>query len=146
MAVDEFLLRQPEGVFFRLYQWEPAAVSIGFGQHPTRELNIERLKRDKIDSVRRMTGGRALMHHEELSYSVAGDIGGVFGRSLFSTFKKISLTLVNSLSLLGVTATLESRTAHNSRNRNSASPPCFLSTARFEVTYNGKKLIILKRF
>jgi len=141
MAVDEFLLRQPKGLFVRLYQWKPAAVSIGFGQNPGRELDMDKLKCDGIDFVRRMTGGRALMHHKALTYAVAGDVGGIFGTSLGSTYKKISQALVNALSLLGIAAALEHRTPFDPRGRHGASPPCFLSTSRFEVTIDGKKLI-----
>ncbi len=74
MALDEAILtahsegRVPPTV--RFYEWEPAALSIGYFQKAEEEVNFEALEREGIGFVRRPTGGRAVLHDRELTYSI----------------------------------------------------------------------------
>ncbi|MGE5221791.1 MAG: biotin/lipoate A/B protein ligase family protein, partial [Omnitrophica WOR_2 bacterium] len=75
MAVDETLLeaigrdsRQP---VLRLYAWEPACLSLGYAQ-PGADADRESLRKNHWDLVRRPTGGKAILHTDELTYSVIG--------------------------------------------------------------------------
>ena len=141
MATDEWLLRRSEGLFVRLYGWQPAAVSVGYGQNPAQELNLEKLTADGIDVVRRLTGGRAVLHAEELTYSVCGDIGGIFGTTLAQTYEIIASALRSSLLNLKIPVELEKGGSSDMRVKNGVSLPCFASTSRWEITLEGRKLV-----
>jgi lipoate-protein ligase A len=141
MALDEFLFRQERGLYLRVYGWNPPAVSLGYGQRAKRELDLEKLKRDKISLVRRPTGGRAVLHDCEATYAVAGDIGGLFGPSLHTTYLKIGEALQAVLKILGITTGLEKARTRDKRAKSGASAPCFTSTARFEIITGGKKIM-----
>ncbi len=71
MAFDEKLLDEAEDLVLRLYQWQPYAVSLGYFQRPDASLLAE-LKQAGLPCVRRMTGGGAILHADELTYSLAG--------------------------------------------------------------------------
>src|SRR3972149_5700827 len=62
-------------VFFRLYRWNPYCISLGFNQEFS-SVNVNKASRDKIDIVKRPTGGKAILHSEELTYSVIYPIAG----------------------------------------------------------------------
>ena len=141
MALDEFLFKMEQGIFLRVYGWNPPAVSLGYGQRATQELDFKRLKRDKIGLVRRPTGGRAVLHDCETTYAVAGDIGGLFGPSLHTTYLKIGEALQAVLRILGISTGLEKARTRDDRAKSGASAPCFTSTARFEITAGGKKIV-----
>ena len=141
MALDEFLLGRPAGTFLRVYGWSIPAVSFGYGQSAAKELDLEKLRRENLHYVRRLTGGRAVLHDAEITYSVSADIGGIFGRNLDSAYKTIAQALEKTLKILGVSCELEKGAARDDRSKSSASLPCFASTARHELKVNGKKII-----
>src|SRR5690348_12155486 len=74
MALDEALLEwNSQGNIppvIRFYGWNPATLSIGYFQRMEKEINIEAVKEQGIGFVRRPTGGRAVLHEHELTYSV----------------------------------------------------------------------------
>lgn len=141
MALDEYLLQAEHGLFLRVYGWSIPAISIGFGQSAVQELDLIKLRRDHLQYVRRLTGGRAVLHAAEVTYSVSADIGGLFGENLNSAFQIISLGLRETLSCLGVECELEKGSVRDSREKTTASLPCFASTARHELKVNGRKII-----
>jgi lipoyl(octanoyl) transferase len=141
MALDEFLLGRPSGTFLRVYGWSIPAVSFGYGQSAEKELDLEKLRRDNFHYVRRLTGGRAVLHDAEITYSVAADIGGIFGENLDSAYKAIALALEQTLKILGLSCELEKGSVRDERAKASASLPCFASTSRHELKVNGKKII-----
>ncbi|MCK5278742.1 MAG: hypothetical protein KAK04_09390, partial [Cyclobacteriaceae bacterium] len=71
MELDMKLARtlNPGQAILRLYRWKPYCISLGANQ-PQDSLNIEKVINDKLDFVKRPTGGRAILHAEELTYSV----------------------------------------------------------------------------
>ena len=69
MAIDEALLASNSPVL-RFYQWLPPAISIGFSQSMSREINIAECHKQGIGYVRRLTGGKAVFHESELTYSI----------------------------------------------------------------------------
>lgn len=141
MARDEYLFRYTEGAWLSVYAWEPAAISLGYGQKPEAELDTGAVKKAGLDVVRRLTGGRAVLHDLEITYSVTATIGGVFGPDLNSTYQAIALALQRALKLLGIDATLEKGSSRDTREKSGASLPCFASTSRHELKVNGKKII-----
>jgi lipoate-protein ligase A len=145
MAVDEAILAgvvagaSPPTV--RVYAWEPPTVSIGRSQKPGDELDLEACSARGFGVVRRPTGGRAVLHAGELTYSVVGPAGEPpLGISIAETYESIAEGLLEALSRLGVQARLAT-VATASRARGEAAPPCFASAGRFEVVVGGRKLI-----
>lgn len=70
MAEDEAIMNQDGGLTLRLYRWRPRAISIGYSQSLEDEVDLDFCKEQGIDVVRRTTGGGAVFHDEELTYSV----------------------------------------------------------------------------
>ncbi len=123
---------------FRLFRWKPWAISLGFNQDLS-NIDLGRCAANGIDVVRRPTGGRAVFHAEELTYSVAMPADG---KSVLQIYNEISRALVKGLRLFGVNATL-SRSQPDLREhyKNPSSIPCFTASARYEIEWRGKKLV-----
>ena len=146
MAVDEALVRSiATGArpAFRVYGWQPPAVSFGYAQRISREVDAQKVRERGIDIVRRPTGGRAVLHWNELTYSVVCPADNpIMGGNINEAYRKISEGLLSGIRTLGIDATFESRrqTQPSPRGKELTSP-CFTSTAQYEVTFNGRKLI-----
>ncbi len=142
MAVDEFLLNRAESgggaPVLRLYSFCPPALTLGYHQDAARAIDLEAAAADGLDVVRRITGGRALLHDGELTYSVTASIGPPFGHGLADTFLVIAGVIVSALRSAGVEAQLGS--AKHVSVESSKSSPCLVSTSRHEITAGGKKI------
>ncbi|MCX7983949.1 MAG: lipoate--protein ligase family protein [Bacteroidetes bacterium] len=122
----------------RLYSWKPWAISLGWHQ-PWETIDYEKAIRDGIDVVRRPTGGRALLHAEELTYCVVFENNG---KSILETYALISRALLTAMRLLGIYAQYEKQSPHfPSLYRSVVGGACFSSAGRYEITVDGKKLI-----
>jgi lipoate-protein ligase A len=121
----------------RVYRWTPPAVSIGYNQDLA-AIDQAAVRARGFDLVRRPTGGRAILHADELTYAVVGaSPGPLFGDTLHATYMTINRGLLLFLSRLGIQADVsegESREAQQS-------PVCFQSAGRHEVRVAGRKLI-----
>lgn len=142
MARDEFLLERAERAggapVLRLYSFAPPAVSVGYHQDPSAVLDLEALRRGRVDLVRRITGGRALLHDGELTYAVIAPTGTEqFGGGLARSFLSISEALTAALRSLGVDAALESG---RGGERTGAATPCLVSVSRYEIAVRGRKI------
>ncbi|MEW6215735.1 MAG: biotin/lipoate A/B protein ligase family protein [Nitrospirota bacterium] len=135
----------------RLYRWDLPSVSIGCFQKIS-DINIDYCIERDIPIVRRPTGGRAVLHNHELTYSFSvKTIQGLFSKGLFDSYKKIGYALSLALTKTGLSPELKllKETRHSSpvtRNsqlatRNFRSPLCFQSTSYGEITINNKKVI-----
>ncbi len=112
MALDEAIM---EGIragtsqpTIRLYGWDPSAVSIGYFQGLTYEVNQEACAQAGVDIVRRMTGGGAVYHdHDgEVTYSLLAP-ASQFPASIIDTYREICLSILVGLDVLGIPATFE---------------------------------------
>ncbi len=122
----------------RVFGWKPYCISLGFNQK-IEDINLEKCGREGIDVVRRPTGGRAILHAEELTYSV---VMFADGRNILETHRDISRALVHGLRLLGADAELaKSQPDFPRLYKNPSSVPCFSSSARYEIEYRGRKLV-----
>jgi lipoyl(octanoyl) transferase len=122
----------------RLYGWHPWAISLGHHQSQN-DLDSARCAADGVDIVRRPTGGRAILHAEELTYCVAMYTGR---RSILTVYNDISRALVRGLHLFGVEATLQkSQPNFPEAYRHASAIPCFTSSARYEIEWQGRKLV-----
>jgi len=142
MAVDEVLtesLARPGGrPFFRLYAWEPACLSLGRFQNPIAGLYDGIL--EQVPSVRRPTGGGAIWHSDELTYSL-GFPSGFFGNSdVKSTYEKICGFLVETWKELGWVALFAKDSGITGQAFGSVTPACFAGKEAYDILVEGKKL------
>lgn len=146
MALDEALLagvdRGDSSPTVRVFGWLPPTVSVGHSQDAEAELDLDACARAGVGVVRRPTGGRAVLHAGELTYSVVGPSGEApLGATILETYRAIGEALVAGLGALGVQAGLEETGTDPGIRRGGASAPCFVSSGRFEVVVAGRKLI-----
>lgn len=145
MAVDTAFLRSAVAMrrpVFRVYTWDPYCISIGY--HQKKEcINLDRCLKAGIDVVRRPTGGRAVFHAEEVTYSVIiPATSASFDRSTGAVYANISRGLAEGLKSLGVDAELEKRSVDlKSHYETSDSVSCFSAAARYEIVVGSRKLV-----
>jgi lipoate-protein ligase A len=152
MAIDEAILeaagRGAVPPTLRLYTWQPPCLSLGYAQSAS-VVSQAALARRGWDMVRRPTGGRAILHTDELTYSVCGPqsdprlTGGVL-----ESYKKLSQALLCALRLLGMPVEalekpvmLPTDTASLEADNGSSNPVCFEAPSNYEITVGGKKLV-----
>jgi lipoate-protein ligase A len=123
----------------RFYGWAPACISLGLGQRPEEVLDLAAVRAAGLDVVRRPTGGQALLHDDELTYSVvASQQDPVVGGTLMQSYHAISEALLAGLAQLGVDgvgAPCEPRPASG------LTAVCFASASAEEVLVDGRKLL-----
>ncbi|HEY6867941.1 MAG TPA: hypothetical protein VI792_11830 [Candidatus Eisenbacteria bacterium] len=129
----------------RLFGFDPPGITLGHAQDPARELDLERCRRDGVPWAVRPTGGRAIFHAEEWTYSFAAARAGPWGSgTVADAYARLSALIVRSLERLGLPAALAQGTraprAAGAGGRGVA-PPCFASTARHEIVLGGRKLV-----
>lgn len=139
MAFDEAMLwAHARGLVpptLRFYTWEPPAVSVGYFQDPAAGLDLEACRARGLDVVRRPTGGRAVLHHRELTYAVVIRQAWLPG-SVVDTYRALAAGLLEGLRSLGVAAALEGPAAPAYQ----ASPACFAVPTWHELVVGGKKV------
>ena len=132
-------LRERAGIpTLRMYGWSPPAISIGAHQH-IEDFDAGKLEAADIDIVRRPTGGRAILHANELTYSV---VMKTDGQSLRDAYRFVNEGLLCGLRVLGIDAELADRSDDFRRlYKDPSSIPCFTSFAKCEIHHQGKKLV-----
>ena len=143
MAVDEVLLemcaRGESLPTLRLYSWEPPCLSLGYAQ-PLSDVDIARLESRGWDLVRRLTGGRAVLHTDELTYSViAPPDEALLAGGVLPSYNRLARALVGGLRRLGLPVEVQEQPA-TQENQN-PNPVCFEVPSTYEITAGGKKLI-----
>lgn len=121
---------------FRLYAWSPACVSLGRNQKDD-FLDYELLKSKKIDVVRRLTGGRALLHDKELTYSYICPVSALRnGENVTQSYKEISEFLIEKFAKIGIPLAFGTQKAIRTKF-----DYCMLVSTGADLCYEGKKLI-----
>jgi lipoate-protein ligase A len=146
MAVDAALLDEVEKSEFpktivRFYQWKRPTISLGRNQKAEGAVDQDYCEMRGIHVVHRPTGGRAVLHDDELTYAVASNDALCFGDNIYANYKRVSEVLCDGYRRLGVAATLAPETRKVPAPRNGADPPCFLSPSRYELTVGGRKVV-----
>lgn len=140
MSVDARLLaeRRPgDDPVLRLYRWSPWCVSHGHHQSPD-DFDRDALAARGWDLAARPTGGRAILHAQELTYSVAGDAeGDLFGSTLHGAYMRINEALTAFLRGLG----LEPDISEGESLAEARGVVCFQTAGRHEITVGGRKII-----
>ncbi len=146
MAADESILehigRGEARATLRLYAWEPACLSLGHAQ-PFADVDVERLGGRGWEIVRRPTGGRAILHTDELTYSVIGPTDDPrLAGSVLESYNCLARALLRAVRSLGLDARSNPLSLDmTGGNRNSPNPVCFEVPSAYEITVDGKKLI-----
>jgi len=144
MAADEALVSSVDAgrsaPVLRLYRWRPPCLSLGFAQ-PFEAADAPFCAAHGVDVVRRPTGGRAVLHHLELTYAVLAPLGRLpFTHDLQATYKAICRALMAGLRTLGVPAELSGE-PEGEHIRPTEVIPCFIGPAAGEVVSGGRKLV-----
>lgn len=140
MALDEALLARARGrdeCVMRVYAWTTATLSLGRNQRAVGVFERHLAEAAQVALVRRLTGGRAVLHHREVTYSVTGPVAP--GDALRTSYAAINQILLAALQRLGVSATLAR--ARAARFPAPASAPCFELPAIGEIVLGTRKLI-----
>jgi len=143
MAVDESMLEhihRGEAIStLRLYSWNPPCLSLGHAQS-FKDVDVERLHAHGWDVVRRVTGGRAILHTDELTYSVTGSADEpVLAGGVLESYNRLARALLHAVRELSVPVEMkEHEEGHTEKNLN---PVCFEVPSTYEITVDGKKLI-----
>jgi lipoate-protein ligase A len=142
MAVDEAILEHIGSgdalPTLRLYAWDPACLSLGHAQ-PFADVDSARVHDRGWEVVRRATGGRAILHTDELTYSVTGSLEeSVLAGGVLESYNRLSQALLLALQKLRLPVEIkEDRTSDNGV----PNPVCFEVPSTYEITVGGKKLI-----
>jgi lipoyl(octanoyl) transferase len=144
MAIDEAVLessaRGSSLPTLRLYSWTPPCLSLGYSQSIA-DVDIPRLQERGWDLVRRPTGGKAILHTDELTYSITGPhkeprLSG----SVIESYKRLSKALLEALRLLALPATTQSEASPSGTGEGDG-PVCFEVPSNYEIVVNKKKLL-----
>jgi lipoate-protein ligase A len=142
MAVDEAILRAVAAGLvlptLRFYAWEPSCLSLGRGQKAS-DVDLDALRAAGFDLVRRPTGGKAILHVDELTYSVVApqEEPRVTG-SVVESYRRLSAGLVRGLERLGVPNLVADQQAESRPLEGSV---CFEVPSDYEITIGGRKLV-----
>jgi lipoyl(octanoyl) transferase len=140
MAVDEAILEAAGGgkvpPTLRLYAWEPPCLSLGYAQ-PYADVDVAHLNERGWQVVRRPTGGRAILHTDELTYSICGPSSEPrLAGSVLESYRTLSAALMAAMHLMDSPAESQPSAASQSHG-----PVCFESPSNYEITVAGRKLI-----
>ncbi|MCS7163679.1 MAG: lipoate--protein ligase family protein [Thermodesulfovibrio sp.] len=139
MAIDEsisFFVRQDKAFpTFRLYGWIKKAVTIGEFQK-VEEINQDFCIKNEIPIIRRPTGGKGILHYDDLTYSFSCKKEGRFRGSLFKTYEILSHIFLKAFNLLGIS--VEIKKEKNSFNKSSL---CFARKSFGEICFQNIKII-----
>lgn len=139
MALDEALMaraRERGCCVLRTYEWSRPTLSLGRNQRAAGTYDLARARAAGVDFVRRPTGGRAVLHHREVTYSVTAPASAL--GELRESYAAINVILVAALHALGVAATVAEP---EGRAPPPGSAPCFEEPVAGEIVAAGRKLV-----
>lgn len=144
MAVDEAILefaaRGAVPPTLRLYAWNPPCLSLGYAQK-LEDVDFARLQARGWQVVRRTTGGRAILHTDELTYSVCGMAEHpILAGGVLESYQKLARALLTALQSLQAPAQSQAAPLL-AAGQDPRGPVCFEVPSNYEITVNGKKLV-----
>ncbi len=147
MAMDEKLMDwHRAGLIYpvvRFYGWMPATLSVGYFQKVHKEINFEAVKKHKLGFVRRPTGGRGVLHDDELTYSViVSEDHPDMPESVTEAYRVISAGLLEGFNRLGLKAefAIPQTKAEREMLKNPRSSVCFDAPSWYEMVVEGRKI------
>jgi lipoate-protein ligase A len=139
MARDVALMdraRKTGEIVFSVYGWTGKTLSLGRNQRAKGCYDLGRMRAMGVDVVRRPTGGRALLHHREVTYSVTAPLEQ--GDTLRDSYERINRILLSGLQQLGVHASVADPEGPAAMPTDT---PCFATPVRGELVSDGRKLV-----
>lgn len=147
MALDEALLEWHSKELIpptiRFYGWNPATLSLGYFQKIKEEINLDKIEEHKLGLVRRLTGGRAVLHDKELTYSViVSENHPLMPKTVTEAYRVISQGLLEGFKELGLDAyfAIPQTEEETSKLKNPRSAICFDAPSWYELVVEGKKI------
>jgi lipoate-protein ligase A len=145
MALDEALLEAvADGTslpVLRLYRWNPPAVSLGYFQRGEGVVNLRACRELGYDIVRRITGGRAVLHHREATYAIISpEKSTLFPGGILENYRVISGVLLEALRSLGVDGALTPARARKGKEAGAQGSACFTAPSNYELSVRGCKI------
>ena len=145
MAIDAALLDDVESselprTIIRFYGWSSPTISLGRNQNIEKAVDVDYCRANSIAIVHRPTGGRAVIHDDELTYAVISNDSNCFGDTIYGNYKRVSEALCLGYQRLGIPAVLAPDTRRIFLAKD-ADPPCFLSPSRYELMAGGRKIV-----
>lgn len=138
-AIYEAVAAGDQPPTLRLYGWQPFCLSLGYGQRAS-DVNIAALNQQGWDLVRRPTGGKAILHGDELTYSLCLPPNhSLASGDVVESYRRISVGLLSALCELGLDAESERQSA--SLRPAAVGPVCFEIPSHYEISVAGRKLI-----
>lgn len=123
----------------RLYRWSPGCLSLGRAQ-PFSDINLSGVEENGWQIVRRPSGGRAILHIDELTYSFAAPLENpLFSGGILESYQRIANGLIDFLNRLGISADMNHLPPASSKDEQN--PICFEVPSQYEITWHGKKII-----
>ncbi len=142
MARDEAISRAvaagDQPATLRFYAWRPPCISLGQAQR-MRSVDLAACQADGVDVVRRPTGGLAILHTDEFTYSISLPIAHpIAAGDVMTSYRRIAGAIVEALRRLGVSDANADRVAKEDKAKG---PVCFEAPSDYEVVGGGKKLV-----
>ena len=142
MAADQFLLEnfsQDTYPVFRIYDWECTTLSLGRNEKLDHQIDLNACEKLKIPIVRRSTGGKAVLHGIDLTYSIVGGVlGQNFPGGVLDNYRYLAKGFYAFFQKLGLNPDLKEQEQHQNK---SESHICFADPAVFEILVEGRKII-----
>ena len=144
MAIDEAIFECVQDgrslPTIRFYDWEPSTVSCGYNQEVGKEVDFAALKKNGFGFVRRPTGGRVVLHDNEVTYAIISPAEGRLSGNVTESYYEISKALARGLELMNINVDFEKSNLSSEHQRQAANP-CFTSSSRYELSYKKKKIV-----
>jgi lipoyl(octanoyl) transferase len=145
MAADQYALQKcvsESMIYLRFYSWEVPTISIGYSEKAQDLLKLDLLRQKGLSWIRRPTGGRAVLHHEDLTYSCIfpRTAAEVMGSTVAQSYRIISKCLIKGLRDAGIDCDTHDSYDQFRELRREVKLPCFLAPNRDEIMVHGKKL------
>jgi len=142
MAVDEAIAKSTGNdkalPTLRFYRWNPPTLSLGYFQKFEKEVDPRMCQLNNIGIVRRITGGRAVLHDDEITYSLSiPSSNPIFQKDLITSYKMIAEALAEGLKLLNLSPSFNQKKLPSEHS----SAACFDAPSLYELTISGKKII-----
>lgn len=144
MAIDEAMfslcgVNRGMPPTLRLYGWNPPAISIGYFQSPIIPSSAK-----EIDVVRRLTGGGAILHDEELTFCLVTNLeDSIIPENVSASYDMISLAVIGGLQALGIDARMRGRESAETTLAASGEQTffCFSRPSKYDIVFEGRKLV-----
>lgn len=142
MAMTEAAARGETLPTLRVYAWKPYSISLGYHQSE-KDIELDICRRDGVDVVLRPTGGRAILHANELTYAVSiPPASPFFNKEILAVYDMISRCLVASLRSLNINVDFErARKTPKDFSRGELSSLCYASSVQYEISIGKRKLV-----